>query len=625
VSHLPRAALALLTAAGALLLPAVAASSAQAAAPSGGFAAVVPRAALEQISRYTVAMDLRKDGSMRVTETIDYDFGSTQGKHGIFRTIPTVFPYDDKHERVYPISDVDVSSPTGAPDDVKVEEDSVTSIRIGHPDKTVTGRQTYVLAYDVGGVVNSFPDHQELFWNAIGVEWSVTIGQASATVKGPAAVQKTACYRGAQGSTQTCAASVAKGVARFSQPQLAPAEGLTIVTSFPAGTFPDAGPILREPQTLQRAFTVDPLTVGSSLAVLALAGGGAYALVSRRGRDERYLGVTPGLEPGRGQEHSVSRMPLVGRDPIAVQFQPPKDMRPGQLGTLIDERANVVDVTATIVDLAVRGYLRIEEVEAPRLFRSGDWRLVMVPDPPQQDLKSYELRLLRGIFDDRSEVLLSRLKKTFRSDLEKVQEMLYDDVTHSGWFRGNPVSVRQRWQVYGIAVTLAGAGLTWLLATKTTFGLVGLAVVVAGLLLLLVAPRMPARTARGTAALAQAHGFRQYLVTAEADQIRFEEGEDIFSRYLPFAIVFGVTERWAKAFQDLAERGVDIGTPSWYAGNYYAGSAFNYAAFGSSMDSFSTETSGSLAAATPSSSGSSGFGGGGFSGGGGGGGGGGSW
>src|SRR4029453_8422565 len=120
--------------------------------------------------------------------------------------------------------------------------------------------------------------------------------------------------------------------------------------------------------------------------------------------------------------------------------------------------------------------------------------------------------------------------------------------------------------------------------------------VIAGLVLLFVAPRMPARTAKGTAALAQAKGFREYLVTAEADQIRFEEGEDVFSRYLPFAIVFGVTERWAKVFQDLAERGVDIGTPSWYVGNYYAGSAFSYAAFGSSMDSFSTETSGSIAA-----------------------------
>jgi len=629
VSHAPargpRAALALLTAAGALLLPAVAASTAQAAAPSGGFAAIVPRADLEQITKYSIAMDLRKDGSMRVTETIDYDFDSSQNKHGIYRNIPTVFPYDDQYERVYPISHIRVSSPTGAPDDTKVEDGKVTSIRVGDADKTVTGRQTYVLSYDVGGVVNSFQDHQELYWNAIGTEWSVTIGQASATVKGPAAVQKTACYRGAQGSTQTCATSIADGVGTFSQPELAPSEALTVVASFPAGTFPGAKPILREPQTLKRAFTVDPLTVGSSLAVVALAGGGAWALVSRRGRDERYLGVTPGLEPGRGQEHTVSRVPLVGRDPIAVQFQPPKDMRPGQLGTLIDERANVVDVTATIVDLAVRGYLRIEEVEEPRRFRSGDWRLVMVPDPPQQDLKDYELRLLKGIFDDRSEVLLSSLKQTFRSDLEKVQEMLYDDVTSNGWFRGNPVSVRLRWQVYGIVLTVAGGALTWLLATKTTFGLLGLAVVAGGLLLLLVAPRMPARTARGTAALAQANGFRQYLVTAEADQIRFEEGEDIFSRYLPFAIVFGVTERWAKVFQDLADRGVDIGAPTWYVGNYYAGSAFGYAAFGSSMDSFSTETSGSIAAATPSSSGSSGFGGGGFSGGGGGGGGGGSW
>jgi len=195
VSHAPargpRAALALLTAAGALLLPAVAASSAQAAAPPRGFAAIVPRADLEQITKYSIAMDLRKDGSMRVTETIDYDFDSLPDKHGIYRTIPTVFPYNDQYERVYPISHIRVSSPTGAPDDTKLEDGKVTSIRVGDADKTVTGRQTYVLSYDVGGVVNSFQDHQELYWNAIGTEWSVTIGQASATVKGPAAVQKT--------------------------------------------------------------------------------------------------------------------------------------------------------------------------------------------------------------------------------------------------------------------------------------------------------------------------------------------------------------------------------------------------------------------------------------------------
>jgi uncharacterized membrane protein len=224
-------------------------------------------------------------------------------------------------------------------------------------------------------------------------------------------------------------------------------------------------------------------------------------------------------------------------------------------------------------------------------------------------------------------VLLSDLKQTFRADLQKVQSLLYADVTDNGWFRGNPSSVRARWFFLGILAIAAGAGLTWVLAKWTSFGLTGIAVVLAGVVLLALSPRMPARTAKGTAALAQARGFRLYLETAEAEQLRFEEGEDLFSRYLPYAIVFGVAERWAKVFARLAASGVEVATPTWYVSSNPAfyGGGFDYNGFGRSMDSFANVTSGSLAAATPSSSGSSGFGGGGFSGGGGGGGGGGSW
>ena len=581
----------------------------------------------EQIQDYVVALDLAADGSMQVTETITYDFGDN-ARHGIFRNIPAEFATNDSEQlREYPIDNVSVNSPSGAPTNSEITGGSSVDIRIGDPDRTVTGVQTYVIRYRVGGVTNSFADHQELYWNAIGTEWSVTIAKASVTVSGPGAATKGACFEGSQGSTQTCAAAVSGGKAVFGATDLAPASGMTVVASFPTGTFPADARILKTRQTLARAFTLNAGTGAGALGVFALLAGGAGALVSRKGRDEQYLGVTPGLAPGLGQDQRTARVGAFRRPVVAVQFTPPDQMRPGQLGTLIDEQANVVDVTATIVDLAVRGFLTIEEVSQPGIFRGGDWKLAMTWPAPTDQLHDYELALLQAVFENRSEVLLSDLKQTFRADLTKVQSMLYADVTRNGWFHGDPSSVRSRWQFLGVLLVVAGGGLTYLLTKvlTSTLGLLGLAVGAAGLVLLVLAPRMPARTAKGTALLAQAKGFRTYLETAEANQIRYEEGEDIFSRYLPFAIVFGVAERWAKVFAQLAAGGAAMAAPTWYVGNYYAAGIFDYNGFGRSMDSFSTTTSGSIAAATPSSSGDSGFGGGGFSGGGGGGGGGGSW
>jgi uncharacterized membrane protein len=133
------------------------------------------------------------------------------------------------------------------------------------------------------------------------------------------------------------------------------------------------------------------------------------------------------------------------------------------------------------------------------------------------------------------------------------------------------------------------------------------------------------RTPEGRAVCDQVEGFKTYLATAEAEQLRFEEGEDIFSRYLPWAIAFDLADRWAKICGDLVKMGrLPDTTPYWYYGSY------NMAAFNTG---FLTSTLATAAAPPPSASGSSGsgfgggssFSGGGFSGGGGGGGGGGSW
>lgn len=606
-----RAALVALLAAVACLLPAAAAS----AEPTSGS---------ERIRSYAVELTLGADDSMHVRETIAYDFGGQPDRHGIFRTIPRQYPYDDTYRRVTPISGLEVTSTTGASTDTEVEEGSTTYIRIGDADATVDSRQvqTYVLDYTVRGVVNGFDDHEELYWNVLGDQWDVPVDRVDVTLDGPAATTDALCFEGAQGSTQQCRVT-GSGSARLTAAAqgLQPNQGMTLVVGFPPGTFSTTAPILEEIWSPARAFALNAGTGAGALGILALLGGGAVALVARKGRDERYLGVTPGLEPGLGQEVRTERVGM-RKDPVAVQFTPPQGLRPGQIGTLVDEQANVVDVTATIVDLAVRGRLRIEEVEKDGWFSAGDWRLVRLPEPAGDELLPYEQALHDALFERGDVVLLSDLKQTFRSDLQRVQNLLYDDVTQRHWFRGNPQSVRTRWTVLGVLAVVAGIGLTVLLAATTHLGLLGVAVLVSGIVLVLLASRMPARTAKGTAVLAQARGFRLYLETAEAEQIRFSEQQDEFTRYLPYAVVFGCADRWAKVFAALAASGAVAAAPLWYVPY---GGTWDVGGFGRTMDSFAQTAAGALSAPTPSSSGSSGFGGGGFSGGGMGGGGGGSW
>jgi uncharacterized protein (TIGR04222 family) len=299
-----------------------------------------------------------------------------------------------------------------------------------------------------------------------------------------------------------------------------------------------------------------------------------------------------------------------------VEFAPPEGVRPGQIGTLLDERANVIDVTATIVDLAGRGFLLIQEIPRHGLFSKADWTVIRL-EKDEAELLKYEKKLLDGLFRDGNEVKVSELKTTFAERLHGVEESLYEDAMREKWFRTRPDHVRTRWAGRGALLTVVGAGLTFVLARWTHWGLVGIPVILAGVALALMARWMPARTAKGTAMLRRIRGFRRVIATAETHMSRWAEEENIFTRYLPYAIVFGLTRKWAKAFEDL---GLQPDTSSWYVGPH----PFTALAFADSIDGFAVTTGGTLAS-TPAASGSSGFGGGGFSGGGGGGGGGGSW
>jgi len=608
----------------------------------------------ERILSFTSDYEMASDGSLGVTETLVWQFGPGE-HHGIKRNITVrqgVSTPPNKF-RMYEMSDVAASSPTGASSEVYVSQlgaDDV--IRIGSPTVPFEGaqQQTSVVKYRLAHVANGFPDHAELYWNVTGAHFDLPVDSVKVTVHGPAAVTDALCFQGADRSADPCRASSGQ-TATYSAAGLAPGQQVSIVASFPASAIPATTPDLRDgetgfsgddsgsPMSPPMAKGLSLLGYGGGLAIPAVAAALMGTLVWRRGRDEQYAGLTPGLTPVEGASGPVTRGQ---RGPVAVQFDPPKGVRPGLVGTIIDEEANTIDVSATVVDLAVRGYLKIEEVESGGLFKRTDWQLTKLVPPAQAEaLAQYEETLLAGIFADANPVLLSGLKNKFHTTLTTVQSQMYAEVTSRGWFRRSPDKARRGWTALG--TILMGAGLVsgsflgFQSAQTDRVGGVSFVIpsgfvlagglLVAGGIIHLLGRRMAAKTADGSAVLAQSLGFKQYLVTAEARQIRFEEAQDIFSRYLPYAIVFGVADRWAGTFSEVAEAataaGQSIGMPAWYvfAGT---GSFDGFSGIASGMDSFSTMASGTFTS-TPGSSGSSGFGGGGFSGGGGGGGGGSSW
>jgi uncharacterized membrane protein len=573
--------------------------------------------ASERIERYSVEMAVQEDGTLAVTETIDYQFGA-EPHHGIYRDIPVRERYDDERDRRYPIDGVAVSSPTGAPAQTRVSDEGGTlRIRIGSPDETVTGAHTYVISYRVHGALNAFDDRDELYWDAVGTYWDVPVRSAHVVVTAPAAVTRVACFSGWEGTDEPCPdARLSDGQASFSAVDLGSNEGLTVVAALPKGAVAEPEPILEDRDPGGDAFDANWIA-GLGAALSTGVAGTAIWQVLRRGRDERWTGSAVDAAFGN-PTGEVERVGLLERPDGPVEFVPPDGIRPGEVGTLLDERANPIDVSASIVDLAVRGYLRIEELERTGvLSRRPDYRLVRLREPGSE-LRDYERVLLEGLFRDGAEVELSDLKYEFASRLKEVQSALYDDVVARGWFRKRPDHDRTKAALTGVLVAAAGVGLTFLLAARTRYALAGLPLVLGGIVLLALAGRAPARAAAGRAMYGRVLGFRQLFEAGELDRARFAEQQHLFTDYLPYALVFGLVGRWAQAFEGLA---LEQAATGWYVAPH----AFTALVLADSLDDVATTSAGTLSVTqSTSSSGGSGFSGG-FSGGGGGGGGGGSW
>src|SRR5438046_7468060 len=240
------------------------------------------------ITSFHSDIQIAADSALTITETINVDFGSLE-KHGLVRTIPLRYRHDDSHDRYYELSVGSVTD--GArpiPYTTSIESDNEV-IKIGDPNVLVRGANRYVIKYRVVGAMNSFSDHDELFWNVDGALWPVPKATVTATVHVPAeTLQKSDCFQGPEGSTEPCQHVDAGNQAEFSSTrELASGEEMSVVVGLSKGAVSIPGPMLEQRQRVfpLDAFDITPVTISIFLRVNAMDDG----LVPCHGRMEGRL------------------------------------------------------------------------------------------------------------------------------------------------------------------------------------------------------------------------------------------------------------------------------------------------------------------------------------------------
>ncbi|WP_028649967.1 DUF2207 domain-containing protein [Nocardiopsis sp. CNT312] len=505
-------------------------------------------------------LDLDAEGVLHGRETLRFEGGAPEA---FTRALTETMIYDTEHDRAYEVRDVAASDGGGTLLEVRTEAED------GRLYATVEtgGADTVVLTYRVEGAVSQVTGGVQLEWRAVGA-YSHPVRTTDVTVTAPMPPEGLSCLAGEPRSAIYCTASdlgTDSDVAHFLQVDMEPSDRLDIAVSYPPGTA-EGEPFLERRWTLGSAFAVTPWTASVFGLLLLVLIGGLVLLIRVRGRDERALRE----EAGRGEQ-----APVATGARGQVRFEPPHGVHPGQIGTLVNETVDITDLTGAVVDLAVRGYIRLEELPHEH-FTSVDWRLVRLDGPEGEHLLPYERLLMDALFGGRPTVRLSQVGTAgvcadFPARIDRVREELYRDMVRLKWFAHSPNQVRSRWSTGGVVLTAFGVLLTVVLAVFTTAAFTGLAVVIAGAAVTMGAQYMPAKTRLGSSVFAHTMGFRDYLFHPRAATEPPGQRVEIYSRYLPYAVIFGDTDRWANilaaaALTDLSDEELTGDGLAWYTG-----------------------------------------------------------
>ena len=284
------------------------------------------------------------DGSALVNETITLRFVGEW--HGIHRTIPIEYPGPDGTNYQLFVNVTSVTDENGA----KLKYDSSTSgayrdLKIYIPN-AVDATRTVEIAYRVRNGTRFFDQYDEFYWNVTGNDWPVPIDHASASVHFPGCrewiVAGAGFHRRLWLDRARCNRQSRWLDAEFETNNPLPMRGgMTIDVYIPKG-------ILKAPSSFTKLFWF----IGGNPAVF-------LPLVTL------VVMFTLWWYAGRDPDPGMS---------VAPMYEPPPGITPAEAGTLLDDHIHPRDITSTIVDLAVRGFLKIEETDEKGLvFHHKDY------------------------------------------------------------------------------------------------------------------------------------------------------------------------------------------------------------------------------------------------------------
>lgn len=528
---------------------------------------------LWKIDKFSVELNVRQDGVTEVTETIDANF--LQPRHGIYRYVPETLKRADGATQNLGLSLDRVTMDGGY---VRVDESRSNGNvvwKIGDPNVTTTGAHEYVIRYFAKYAIGYYADHDEIYWNISGNGWDVPIPNVTAKVFAPATAPpdriQASCYTGPYGSTETDCSVISAGTITGFVTKFV-GEPMTVAVGWPKG-------LVAAPTVADRVR--DFIITNAVFALPAAVFIAMFLWWRRRGKD-KSLG------------------------PVVAQYEPPDGLRPAETISLLKQNASSTFIAATIIDLATRGYLSI--VETTGIFGLGkDYILKMEKDGRQDftTLKTYEHTIFDYLFGTAGEVKISALRSTTsRNYMGQFTTRLMDGLVSNGYFQESPDKLRGKFYIAAFLMVFVGS-----IVLTGIFGTQGLiSVALTGLIIVIVGNYMPRWSDKGLIAAAHARGFKEFIRGVEKYRTPWMEQQNVFEKVLPYAMVFGLGKKWARAFE-----GLSIPPPTWYHGT--VGTTWSPTAFATTMSGFSSGFNSSSGASS----------GGGSSGGGGGGGGGGSW